>query len=344
MLLFLASGCGGKAETPAESEPGDGGVGQDAQADVQGLDATSGKDAWISEADCGPGLCIDCVCQCPNGKFIPYGGCFDGCEQIPEVLKSCSLDCSTVCGPVEQNCVYGGQCAAGHECVVPPCEGCPEPLGVCVPLPCKPDGCWSSAECGEGSFCNGANPSNLIMGQCLPTPFAGQCWLDSDCPDSSTCWGASSCPVCEPCNSATMPGVCKAAPGQEAVVLWLDKELWYSSQPIQPTWFNFTVNPIYLPGCTTYDVEVLDAGAWKNLGPTLDCGWEGVAIKVAAGDAQETHASLIDLGSSYWNYPRYRFRGYWYEGCLDGLPISEAKCTASHEVLSREFLVEWPPD
>jgi hypothetical protein len=133
-------------------------------------------------------------------------------------------------------------------------------------------------------------------------------------------------------------------PGQAQVLLWVKKQTYFHIQPIEPVWFNFIDIPIYLPGCATYDLEAFDGSMWKNLGSTVDCGWEGLAVKVLPKGAHVTHDTYIDLGSSFGQYLRFRFRGYWYEGCLDNQPISTAQCAGSHEVLSGAFQVEWPPD
>ncbi|HQP38282.1 MAG TPA: hypothetical protein PLI95_24025 [Polyangiaceae bacterium] len=336
--IALLSGCGGSVETSSSVDPG---TQPGDLPDAQGGDGGTDTDGATAQPDCGATFCVDCACSCPDGVQKPYGGCFDGCDTVPETILSCTADCSEICGPSMQPCSSGNECAAGYECYsFQQCSTC-EPKGFCMPSPCDPDGCYTSGECGAGSFCNGGNPNGAVQGQCLPQPAAGQCWKDSDCPESATCEGASSCPVCQPCNAPTLPGTCKAAPGQETVVLWIDGTVYFDQELIAPIWFNFRSTAAYLPGCATYDIEVLANGGWVNKGPNVMCGWEGVAVKVPAGGAYETHVAQIDIDA--WSYPKFRLRGYWYEGCQDGLPISAAQCTAAHEVLSREFVVQYKP-
>lgn len=76
--------------------------------------------------------------------------------------------------------------------------------GSCTPMRSC---CTADAECGrEGMACVG--PAAECRGVCKPTPEAGQCWRDSQCP-SGVCTGARICECGAACLLPDAPGRCE---------------------------------------------------------------------------------------------------------------------------------------
>lgn len=310
-------------------------------ADVQ--DPKDVKDA----KDCGPAICIDCACQCPDGTMQKYGGCFEGCETIPDEIKNCNMDCSKVCpDDVTGTPCWDGQCPEGYLCLEQPCTMCgmpPEP--VCVPEPCPIDGCWFDWDCSPNHWCVGADFPYGSHGQCLPKVDPPQCWEDAHCPDSATCEGAIHCPPCYACAMPWAPGHCQAKEGQKAVLLWVDETYYLPGWTVYPVWYNLLDDiTIFLAGCTTFTLEESNGdGTWKNLGPLADCVWEGYAVKLEPGDAHPAMSFPTSVQEPD-GFGTYRLHGLYWTGCLDDQPISQAQCKAGPmDVFSTPYSVGPPP-
>lgn len=296
--------------------------------------------------DCGPALCVDCACQCPDGTWHEYGGCFDDCDEIPDEIKNCSMDCSKVCPDdvTGQPCNFQ-DCPDGYLCLAEPCTMCgipPQP--VCVPEPCPLDGCWFDWDCQNNQVCVGASFPFGPHGQCLPAVGPPECWEDVDCPGSSTCVGALHCPPCWACAMPWAPGHCEAGPDQGGVLLWVDGGYLITGSQVHPVWYNFTDGAVYLAGCTTYTIEQKGSGgAWLDLGPPAECFWEGYAVKVEPDGAHEA-MTFQAVPKDLSEFGTFRLRGQYWTGCLDDQPISQAQCKGGPlDVLSKEFSVGPPP-
>ena len=108
--------------------------------------------------DCGPTICYDCECTCPDGNGKPYGGCFDGCQAVPPFVPTCSLDCMAFClDAIGQPCEgegYGNCPSKDYMCVEQPCHMCGmKPQSICVPFPCLLDGCYLDSQCADKMRC-----------------------------------------------------------------------------------------------------------------------------------------------------------------------------------------------
>lgn len=241
----------------------------------------------------------------------------------------------------------GKGCPAGQTCYAPPCPKCGiPPAGTCTPdLPI--DGCYDYTACAKG-VCASAKPLEGVSGFCLPWPAAGACWPHASaalpvCYPGFTCEGASVCAPNAACAQPSQAGTCKADPGHTGqVILWArNGNMVGPNESVTVTWINATAASIFLPGCSTYDVETSKGGAaWKNLGPPVVCAWEGYAVEVKAGAYFDTHAwsapNSVD-GSSF------RFSGSYSTGCVAGKPLSQAACTGSATTASEAFSVGLPP-
>jgi len=134
-------------------------------------------------------------------------------------------------------------------------------------------------------------------------------------------------------------GDCQMPLGEESVILWLDANYYLGGATLQPIWFNFQDEAIFLAGCNTYTIEEQTSDGWQELAPVVSCVWEGLAQKVDPSEALVvppfTAPDLFLSASSY------RLRGTIYYGCLDNEPISSAQCNGSAEV-TREYSVGPP--
>lgn len=241
----------------------------------------------------------------------------------------------------------GKTCPAGQICYAAPCPKCGiPPAGHCAPeLPI--DGCYDYSACTKG-VCASAKPLEGISGFCLPWPTAGACWPNASallptCYPGFTCEGASVCAPNAACAQPSQPGTCKADTGHTGqVLLWARNGAMVGpGENVVVTWINATAASIFLPGCSTYDVETSPSGgAWKNLGPPVVCAWEGYAVEVKPGayfDTQAWTAPNSVNGSSF------RFSGTYSTGCQPGKPLSQSGCTGNASVTSEAFSVGLPP-
>jgi hypothetical protein len=300
--------------------------------------------------DPGNVTCYDCECVCAGGTYVPYGGCYPDGATVPDDILHCSADCTGMC-PFEagRTCSGdpGGQGTCGvHElCLEQPCPHCGiPPQSYCVPEPCAIDGCWLDAGCGEAGHCVGADIPSAGIGQCLPDTAPPDCWIDADCPPQAACEDAVHCPRCFACAMMTRPGTCKARPGQEGLVLHVPGGLFSPGEPVVGTWYNLGKPTVWLAGCSTCTLEVKDpvTGAWVDQGPPAMCGVEGVARRLADGDAVSDFPWQAEEGPG--GPATWRLHGQYWTGCKDGLPISQAGCTGGPiDLLGGPFTVGMVP-
>lgn len=225
-----------------------------------------------------------------------------------------------------QPCEWEGDCPEGFDCIELPCDFCgvpPQP--VCLPSLC-PGGCYTDGDCWAGNHCVEADPWAGKIGLCLDNTQAPFCWEDADCPDVARCEGALHCPVCVDCDMMTKHGQC-APDNFTGVLLWVKPDMYMPGATVPVAWYNFTAQPVYLPGCSTYNVEWKDesVGEWVDQGATEDCLWEGVAVKIEPGQGFQAQ-SWFGPGYSEQGWDNYRLSGVYYLGCLDGEPLSTAAC------------------
>ncbi len=302
--------------------------------------------------ECGQVICIDCACTCSDGRMLPYGGCFDDCNPPPPMLLECSADCDAMCGETSPRECWNegipGDCDPGQACVRTPCPHCGMlPPAYCVTAPCE-GGCYVDPHCGDGMACHGASVPTGVMGVCeAPPAEAIGCWTSADCPTGAICVGAETCPPCAVCDAEDRPGSCRLQQGQEAVVLlWIPGSMFAPGETLLPIWYDFTDDDIYLPGCSKYSVEKREGmqGEWIDLGPPVMCGWEGIAQRVAAGQAYRDFPLALPPEFETSPYPSWRLHGQYWTGCQPDLPLSAAGCTAGpFDVYSREYTVGLAP-
>ncbi len=301
--------------------------------------------------DCGPIECIDCTCDCGNDVFLPYGGCYNGCNVAPDDVADCSRDCVAMCGfePGRECGQYGGwqECPDGQACVEEPCPNCGmPPRSFCVLPPCEATGCYLDDDCLDERVCYGASVSEGTQGSSLTLPAdAGECWMDSDCPPNTTCAGASFCGPCSQCLVMDQSGHCAATGDLDKVLLWLGTSMTAPGSTLHPKWFNFTDTPVFLPGCGTYSIQRLHANdGWVDLGVPVDCIWEGIAIRLLPGTAFSANplTNLPESGNGWTD--NYRLLGEYWIGCGSGLPLGEAGCTGGpFEVFSEQVFFGMAP-
>ena len=106
---------------------------------------------------------------------------------------------------------------------------------------------------------------------------------------------------------------------------------------IHGTWQNFTSQSIFLRGCGTVNWSRLEGTGWIDHGAFVTCGWEGVAVEVAAGGSfteswSGTPTTPITAGT-------YRLSGPYGVGCTPGLGLTQAGCSAMLQVASNELVI-----
>jgi hypothetical protein len=251
-----------------------------------------------------------------------------------------------------QNCIGSGgssTCTNGLTCWTPPCPKCGMmPQGWCVP-PLTNGGCYDYTQC-NGGDCHNANAMEGVAGWCLPAnKIAGQCWPNSsglipDCYTDSTCFGASVCPPGAECLVADKPGQCTASDSQKgSVYLWeRNGGIVSPGETVIVTWINYTSASIFLPGCSTYNLQTSpDSKTWTDKGPTIECVWEGNAVEVPSGGYADTQNWIAPSGPG--TVTNYRFHGSYSTGCTPGKPISQGGCTGSNTADSQSFFVGYVP-
>lgn len=241
-----------------------------------------------------------------------------------------------------------GYCTTADKvCWSPPCPKCgAKPMGWCVPAVSQPF-CYDYTGCGSG-VCHGAIGMQAQAGFCVEAiKKAGQCWPDAStllpqCLSGSTCEGAFVCPPWAKCLKPSSPGNCVGDTAHQGkVYLWTrNGGLVGPGEVVTVTWVNLTDKPVFLPGCTTYNVHQGDGnGGWKDLGPPAACAWEGTAVEVPPGGYVDTMPWTAPNNMPSGNLPTYRLEGTYSVGCTPGQPISQGKCTGSTTVDSDTMTV-----
>lgn len=301
--------------------------------------------------DCGQTTCYDCECDCGDGTYVPYGGCFDDCNTVPPTVRDCSANCDGMCGSLPPKECFSpgipGDCPEGEACVQRPCPKCgTPPESFCLQAPCEPLGCWLDDHCDGGQQCYGEDFLAPKMGYCAAPPAAaGDCWTDAECPQDARCDGAMHCPPCAICDAVEKTGRCVATEGNEHVLLWVPDTLVLPREQFTPTWFNFTKADVFLPGCSTFTMEQQDpdTGAWIDKGDPVMCGWEGIAVRLQPGDAHETLLLTAPDLAGGQGQQRWRLHGKYWTGCLPDKPLSAAQCSGGpFDVYSFEYAVMIP--
>lgn len=103
---------------------------------------------------------------------------------------------------------------------------------------------------------------------------------------------------------------------------------------VHATWRNQTSQSIFLAGCGTVQWSRFEGSDWVDHGGFVVCGWEGIAVEVAAG-ASYTETQSFPKGES----GRYRLSGRYGVGCTPGVGLTNAGCTAFFTVTSNEVEV-----
>jgi hypothetical protein len=114
---------------------------------------------------------------------------------------------------------------------------------------------------------------------------------------------------------------------------WTDEESYTAGDSGIATIRNLASMPIYLGGCAPFVFQRRFSGAWFDLGPPFVCVWEGIAVEVLRHEDLETpFTAPSDTGL-------YRLRYPFGLRCDPDLPLSQANCEATSELVSREFEV-----
>lgn len=103
---------------------------------------------------------------------------------------------------------------------------------------------------------------------------------------------------------------------------------------LHATWQNQTSASIFLYGCGTVQWSRLEGTVWTDPQAFVLCGWEGIAVEVAAG------ATFTETQSFAWAEPgRYRLSGRYGVACTPGLGLSSAGCAAFATATSDELVL-----
>jgi hypothetical protein len=169
---LMMTACYASSQAPgdaAHDEDGDAAGDHDVRPDQPDYD-------WFdipSDVDCDQVVCIDCECQCPDGSWLPLGGCYSVCEPIPECPAWCPPDYCPWCtepppcpdGPPDSTmgdpCTSRLDCEAGADCYNEQVEHyggetyVTWPGGYCARYGTGGEGCDPAepATCPEGSTC-----------------------------------------------------------------------------------------------------------------------------------------------------------------------------------------------
>ncbi|MCC6749980.1 MAG: hypothetical protein IT371_20105 [Deltaproteobacteria bacterium] len=124
-----------------------------------------------------------------------------------------------------------------------------------------------------------------------------------------------------------------ASPPSGLVTVTTDRLIYALYSETVGTVHNGLKEPIYLPGCAVLDRQHLQGGAWQDRGPTIMCGWEGVARKVEPGSTLTETTSLSELGM-------WRLKVVYGTGCAPNKPLSGAGCARTDTAVSPPVEVE----
>jgi hypothetical protein len=116
------------------------------------------------------------------------------------------------------------------------------------------------------------------------------------------------------------------------VVVVTDKQSYTAKENVVGTVINNTADSVFLQGCSIFTWEKELGGSWVDKGPTMLCGWEGVAKEVKPG------ASFPED-----NYPHgpgtWRLAALYGVGCTPDMPLSGASCSSTATARSDPFTV-----
>lgn len=116
------------------------------------------------------------------------------------------------------------------------------------------------------------------------------------------------------------------------VYLTVDKTIYSVDDTIRVTLHNQTDEPVFLEGCSALYIATEADTGWA-MAPTVVCVWEGFALRIGSSSTyQEKYAAKYFPGV-------HRFSAPVYFECLDGEPISRAKCGRHDVIHSQEFTV-----
>lgn len=211
-----------------------------------------------------PGVCVDCICVCPEGSACAglwegntcevapgvYGQCQDcACvRQCPANSQGCQTDadCTIPGTHCDENCncvatahacwVGSDGCTSDADCNVPPCD-----LNTCnCACPNDSDGCTSFRDCPDWNMCN------TYTCDCEPCP-EGSTGCGAGCPADTYCNGCycvpeyhpqaaslSTCPEGSECHSQYFDvyDCTRTADGYQ----WFEVEVFYvDGEPVSET-------------------------------------------------------------------------------------------------------------
>jgi hypothetical protein len=115
------------------------------------------------------------------------------------------------------------------------------------------------------------------------------------------------------------------------IYLTVDKLVYAPEDTIRVTLHNNSDEPVFLEGCNHLYLATKTDTGW--IAPGVRCVWEGFAVKILPrGSFNEKHPPRYFRGL-------HKFFARVYFGCLDGKPISEAKCADRTILYSPQFAV-----
>ncbi len=116
------------------------------------------------------------------------------------------------------------------------------------------------------------------------------------------------------------------------VYLTVDKSIYSPADTVLVTLHNDSKAPVFLEGCNQLYLATKTDTGWVE-GAMWDCAWEGFAVKINPGSAfQRKFMAKHFPGVHIFVAPIYF-------GCLDGTPISGAKCNRQDKIYSPVFSV-----
>ena len=130
------------------------------------------------------------------------------------------------------------------------------------------------------------------------------------------------------CGGSLGPRECE--PG--TICLTVDKLSYAPEDTIHAILHNNSAEPVVLPGCSHIGLATATDSAWVE-SPLLICVWEGIALKIPAGDFYQERVEAKA-------YPGlHKFVAEINFGCAEDKPISTARCGRQEKIFSPEFRV-----
>lgn len=111
------------------------------------------------------------------------------------------------------------------------------------------------------------------------------------------------------------------------VSITFDRASYPLSQQARGTVHNGTTTSVFLPGCSLFNREQQQSGAWVDRGPDRLCGSEGIAVELKPGASHGQGVYLHQPG-------KWRLTLRYGRGCLSGKPLSSAKCAGFGKAVS----------